>query len=384
MAADRIDVLALLDTLPVSVYRIEWDLTVSYVNAYAASQLGLKPARIIGRNCLELGFEPLLGNAWKSEIQAVFDSGQPSSFEFLSTAGSERLVEFRLAPQFNSDGEVESVIVAGIAIEELRELRATLFVRERQAEELRHKTELRLFQAQKLESLGLLAAGAAHDFNNLLTLVIGHANLAKSGTEPTSPVYDNLRVVEDSAKQMAELCQQMLAFAGRGRREPRPVHLNHLAQDTVRLLRSLIPSRVALHFDLAADLPCIYGDETQYRQVVLNLVTNALDALADRRGTIEIHTGLEIPSSSSLEEAGYDPKPQPHVALQVSDDGPGMAEEVRARVFEPFFTTKKTGRGLGLAAVQGIVRSHGGLMTVESSPGQGTSFRVLFPLQLKE
>jgi len=250
------------------------------------------------------------------------------------------------------------------------------------AEAERERIEGRLQETQKLESLGVLAGGIAHDFNNLLTSILGNASLARLDLPPHSPAEHCLEQIERTSLRAADLCKQMLAYAGKGRLVVQPLDLTRLVQDTAHLLQVSISKKAVLKFDLAAGLPPVLADASQLRQIVMNLVINASEAIGDRSGVIALHTGLvradrrylaDTQLAHSLPEGDY-------VFLEVSDTGCGMTPELKARIFEPFFTTKFTGRGLGLAAVLGIVRGHRGALRVYSEPGKGSTFKLLLPM----
>ncbi len=251
-----------------------------------------------------------------------------------------------------------------------------------EAEAERERFESRLQETQKLESLGVLAGGIAHDFNNLLTSILGNANLARLDLPPQSPADGALEQIERTSLRAADLCRQMLAYAGKGRFVVQPVNVSQLVQDTTHLLQVSISKKAVLKLDLTPGLAPVMADASQLRQIVMNLVINASEAIGDRSGVIALHTGMmraerrqleEYHSAANLPEGDY-------VFIEVSDTGCGMTADVRARIFEPFFTTKFTGRGLGLAAALGIVRGHRGGLKVYSEPGKGTLFRLLLPL----
>jgi DNA-binding response OmpR family regulator/two-component sensor histidine kinase len=228
----------------------------------------------------------------------------------------------------------------------------------------RKVAEARLRDAQKLESIGLLAGGVAHDFNNLLVGVIGNASLLRESFEPQSTEYQLTEEILLAGEAAADLTRQLLAYAGKGHAMIRPVDLSTLIREKLNLLRSSIPKEIELAMELGHPLPAMEGDATQLQQLIMNLVINGAEAIGDHSaGRIGIRTHAE----------GRE------VVLTISDTGSGMTKEVAARVFEPFFTTKFTGRGLGLAAVHGIVRSHRGNIHLSSEPGAGTTFRVAFP-----
>ena len=270
---------------------------------------------------------------------------------------------------FNHDGKLTAVTT----VRDLTE--------RRKAEDERRKLEAQMQQAQKLESLGILAGGIAHDFNNLLTAILGHANLALMDLGPNSLARDSLVEIEKASGRAAELCRQMLAYAGKGRFILEPVNLSRLVEELAHLLQVSISKKVQLRRQLSGGLPAIQADPAQLRQVAMNLVINASEAIGDAEGVITITTGVVQCGEDPMCVGGLVDPPRPglHVYLAVADTGCGMDAETRARIFDPFFTTKFAGRGLGLAAVLGIVRSHRGTLNVESEPGRGTTFRVLFP-----
>ncbi|HEX8295155.1 MAG TPA: PAS domain S-box protein [Chthoniobacteraceae bacterium] len=245
----------------------------------------------------------------------------------------------------------------------------------------RQALEKKLQEAQKLESLGVLAGGIAHDFNNLLTGVLGNASLARMDLPADSPIQSYLEQVEFSATRAADLCKQMLAYSGKGRFVVKHLDLNAVIQDTARLLQVSISKRAVLKFDLAEGLPVVLGDATQLRQVVMNLIINASEAVAEKSGFISLSTGLTRADRAYLAGSYFAPDlPEgDYVYLEVADNGAGMSQEVLSRIFDPFFTTKFTGRGLGLAAVLGIVRGHKGALKVFSEEGWGTTFKILLP-----
>jgi PAS domain S-box-containing protein len=252
---------------------------------------------------------------------------------------------------------------------------------QKRAEEKRRELETRLQRGQKLESLGVLAGGIAHEFNNLLVGVLGNASLALEGLSEDAPAARLIRRVEHAAQRAADLTRQMLAFSGKGRFVVRPVGLSRLVREMAELLEASVSKKVTLAYDLREHLTPVEADPSQLRQVIVNLVTNATEAIGEQSGTITIRTG-EMEADDAYLAACYLDDQLPsgrYVFVEVIDTGAGMDEEVRAKIFDPFFSTKFTGRGMGLAAVLGIVRGHHGAVNVRSQPGQGTVFRVVFP-----
>ena len=249
----------------------------------------------------------------------------------------------------------------------------------KQAEEDRRQLEARVLHAQKLESLGVLAGGIAHDFNNLLTSMLGYANLALMELPTDSVACPMLREIENAALRAADLARQMLAYSGKGKFVVQTLRLDALVQEMTKLLETVVSKKAVLHLDLAP--ATMKGDATQIRQVVMNLITNASDALSAKAGTIAVRTGVREVDAAYL-RSPYLPKDLPagtYAFVEVEDNGCGMDADTLARIFDPFFTTKFTGRGLGLAAVLGIVSGHQGTIKATSTPARGTHFEVLFP-----
>jgi two-component system, cell cycle sensor histidine kinase and response regulator CckA len=250
----------------------------------------------------------------------------------------------------------------------------------RRAEEEQRAFDHKLQETQRLESLGVLVGGIAHDFNNLLMGMLGNAALALADLGPDHVVREPIERVEQAAIRAAELIRQMLAYAGKGRYSVGMIDLNTLIIEMHSLLHASIQRSVTLELDLGTTLPLIEGDVAQIRQVVMNLLVNAAEAIGDQPGTITVTTRLTT-ASATPNEAATDQGARHYLHLRVQDTGSGMDAYTLARIFEPFFTTKFTGRGLGLAAVQGIIRSHQGMLTVESSVGVGSTFDIYLPAQ---
>ncbi len=251
----------------------------------------------------------------------------------------------------------------------------------KRSEEERERIQAQIQRAQRLESLGVLAGGIAHDFNNMLTVILGHASLAKIMLPGNSRVRSGLAQIEKAAMQAADLCKQMQAYAGGGRLATQSIDLSRLVQDMQPMIESSVSKDARMHYALDESLPLIDGDPTQLQQVVMNLVANASEALEDGPGDITITTDCVDCDASVLRECySCDDLPAGrYVRLQVADTGCGMDEETRSRIFEPFFTSKFMGRGLGMAAVLGVVRAHHGAIHVQSEPGEGARICILLP-----
>jgi len=251
------------------------------------------------------------------------------------------------------------------------------------SEEERLQLERRILHSQKLESLGILAGGIAHDFNNLLVAVLGNAELALMDMAGDAPGRGAVLDIRRAALRASDLTNQMLAYSGKGHFVIEPIDLSELVREMTQLLSVSVCKRAQIQQDLTAGLPAIEGDAAQIRQVVMNLVTNASEAIesTEGHGVITLRTRqVDIADEGWPDRmAGGELRQGAHVALEITDTGSGMSDEVRARLFDPFFTTKFQGRGLGMAAVQGIVRGHHGALTIRSQPGQGTSITILLP-----
>jgi len=256
-------------------------------------------------------------------------------------------------------------------------------LRKTAAEEAR-VLEAQMQQAQKLESLGMLAGGIAHDFNNILMAILGNAELARLDLEDDVAINDHIDEIESAAGRAADLCNQMLAYSGKGRFNVCNVDLTAEIQAISRMLSVGISKKIDLRFELEANLPSVRADISQLRQVVMNLITNASEAIGNETGVISVRTsvieggGCQEASPCTESSKGCDGC---CLVLEVSDTGCGMDEVTRERLFEPFYSTKAEGRGLGMAAVIGIVNSHGGTIGIDSEPGAGTRVSLCLPCE---
>jgi nitrogen-specific signal transduction histidine kinase/CheY-like chemotaxis protein len=242
------------------------------------------------------------------------------------------------------------------------------------------KLEERLRRTAKLESLGILAGGIAHDFNNLLTGILANATLALDEAPPGSNQAEALRFIVQASERAAELTQQILAWSGKERFRVEFVDLSAVVTGILALIETALGRKTALNLHIARDLPSIEADPAQLQQIIMNLIINAAEAI-ESAGEVSVRTGLaKIDGECHADDILPDAVPAgSYVYLEVRDTGRGMDAQTRQRIFDPFFSTKLTGRGLGLAAVLGIVRGHRGTIRVASAPGEGTSFAVYFP-----
>jgi len=279
--------------------------------------------------------------------------------------GSYKVYDVIKVPLFHEDGRRKALVVLGRDITERK-----------QAEEA-------LRQAQKTESLGVLAGGIAHDFNNLLVAMLGQTSLALAKLRDENPARPHVEKAVHAAERAADLTRQMLAYSGRGHFETRAINLNHLITENLHLFRASLPKNVTWRTELTATLPYIQADPGQMQQVIMNLIINGAQAIEDNPGMVTVVTGVQELDEDDGRYHHYTGKklsPGSYVTLEVHDNGKGMAPEALSKIFDPFFTTKESGRGLGLAAVLGIVRGHKGGLYVYSEPEQGTTFKLLFPI----
>jgi signal transduction histidine kinase/ActR/RegA family two-component response regulator len=331
------------------------------------ASLGLSPGQVVGSSAYEIyrdfpEIEANIRRALAGEVRAATVTVGDLAFETL----------FRPLRD-----EARAVIgVLGVSTNVTERLRA-----EREHAAL----QAQLLQAQKMESLGVLAGGIAHDFNNLLTSILGSASAAELLLPPSSPALTAVRDAMAAARRAADLTRQLLAYAGKGRFEVRAIDLSEHVRQIAHLLESTLSKKVTLRLELASGLPAVEADVAQIQQVVVNLVVNGAEAIGDQVGTVLVTTGVEqVDAAYASDLVGVASLvPGTYVFVEVQDTGSGMDEETMAKIFDPFFTTKFTGRGLGLAAVLGIVRGHKGAMKIHSTPGRGTTFKVLLPASAK-
>lgn len=304
--------------------------------------------------------------------------------EFFNDSNNGYAIEFRLR---HRDGSYRWISAkAGLVRDDegvpLRMLGVHLDITERkQADEERSRLRAQTQHAQKLESLGLLAGGVAHDFNNNLTVILANAEMTRCDLDEDSPYRERMSEIVDASQRAAELCNQLLLYSGRYRSQKTLVRCQDLVREMAPILRVATSRNVNIIFDLDHDAPPIQADPTQLRQVIMNLVVNASEAIGDASGTVTLLVGRQHVQdiASSRPQVDSNLRPGEYAYIEVADDGCGMDERIQSRVFEPFFTTKFENRGLGMPAVLGIVRSHDGAMALRSRPGEGSMVRVLFP-----
>jgi PAS domain S-box-containing protein len=360
-----------LDALPLAVLIRDRAGRVLYCNDAGAPGYGLKAAEIIGRDERDI-LPP--GNDLKAALAAyrsVIDRGVPMSVPDLAFHASDGHT-LRLTVHLNP------VRFAGQPAVMVNSFDSTQTY---DIAEQRSKLERRIANMQRTESLGLMAGGIAHDFNNLLVSVFVNADLVARELGDGSPAQSHMRRLRTAADRLAELSRQMLSYSGRGHVEIELVDVSALAAELLDLLHATLPPQVKIETSLPPSLMAVAADRSQLTQVIMNLVTNAAEALGERGGLVRVETRHEFVDSirradlilRSRREAGE------CLCIEVSDDGPGMDRATRARIFDPFYTTKATGRGLGLASVLGIVRAHDGALHVDTEPGCGTRVKIWLP-----
>lgn len=360
----------LLHDVPAILWTTDRDLRFTSSTGAGLREIGLIPGQVVGMRLADYLVGAEATTILRRHELAL--AGETASYDSLVMG---RSFHATVRPLRNRAGEIIGVV--GIATDGTELLKA---------EKARRELEMRMLQTQKLESLGVLAGGISHDFNNLLVGVLGNAGLALDHLPEGHPAREPVELICDTGIRMRELTRQLLAYSGRGRFLSRTLELNLVVRETQELLRAAVARRAELVLDLSSEPLPIRGDQTQFRQLILNLATNASESLSESGGKVTLKTGktqlrpadlpnlVELPASTEGDFA----------LLEIEDNGCGIREELLNRVLDPFFTTKAQGRGLGMAAVQGIVRSHGGGIQISSTPRLGTTVRVFIPLNTAE
>jgi PAS domain S-box-containing protein len=347
-------------------------LQIIYVNIAAARFVDKRVRELQQVSLRDAGFSPRMSAEWEEGVRQVFATGVSRRLLLESVSEDKKLwLDSRLVPEFGAKNHVETVLST------CRDITETKL-----AEEARLLLESQLRQAQKLESLGVMAGGIAHDFNNLLTIIRGNVDLALMETSQRATSFPFLQSIAETTQRAADLCSQLLAYTGKAKFVTRSIDLNKLLHDTTHLLEVSLAKRAALEMHLHAALPLIQGDITQLQQILMNLTLNAAEAVEEKRGLVTIETGCEKCSAAFIQsiDPGTDLPEGSYVYFKIRDNGCGMDDDTMHRIFDPFFTTKFTGRGLGLAAALGIVKSHGGFLRVQSRLGLGSEFTVWLPV----
>ncbi|MGD8451559.1 MAG: PAS domain S-box protein [Phycisphaerae bacterium] len=368
----------ILDAAAEGIVGVDTAGWITLVNPAGARLLGTTTGQLIGRSAHDVFFPTMVHEADAGRdgcpICAVLSGGGRalrSEASFLREDGSQFPVDYSLSSLTESPDHLAAVLV-------FRDMSER-----RRAEQERRALESQIQQAQKLESLGLLAGGIAHDLNNILAGVQGHACLALTEVPSESGVGDRLRRIVRACERASRVIRQILTYSGHVTCEPNALDLNRLIRDTAEFMRAAIPDRITLDTQLEANLPLVAVDAGQFQQTMTSLLVNAADAIGENSGRITLCTSLiELTDGDILRKySGQGLTAGKYVTIHVDDTGCGMTPETVKRIFEPFYSAKGTGRGLGLSAMHGVVRAHHGGVRVESEPGKGTRFTIALPIQ---
>lgn len=360
----------LVQATPICVHEIDVEGRLTSMNPAGLEMLGVTfESEVVGTEYLNY-----VGEEDRDRIGGLLEDAIAGNRRFFKYAAGDENTPMFFSSCFVPIKDDQETVLRLMGISE--NITASITA-EREQEHLRAQ----VLQSQKLESLGVLAGGIAHDFNNLLTSILGNANMAVEDLPASSPVGDYVSDIEVAARSAAELCAQMMAYAGKGRFLLGPVNVTEIVREMAQLLRISISKEIEIRYDLDDTVPMVVGDSSQIRQIIMNLITNASDAIGDKRGEIHLVTGSGHFDRQFFRASYFetDLAPGHYVFVEVRDTGGGMSPEVLERLFDPFFSTKPTGRGLGLAALQGIIRSHEGSVRLVSQLGLGTTFKVLLP-----
>ncbi len=359
----------ILDHMQDAYYRTNLQGEMTWVSLACERHLGYQRQELIGQRLNTLYYEKGGRDKFLQALDASGGNLQNYEVCLKHKDGSRVWVEVNAQYYHDAKGQVAGVEGNVRNINERK-------MAERESRALADQLQ----QAQKMESIGVLAGGIAHDFNNLLVGVMGNAELCMLDNRQDE-LQPYLERIFKSASHGADLVRQILAYSGQGNIAMGSQNFNTLICDVYELLAAAIGKQITLKQQLMDDLPDIYGDKNQLTQLIMNLMTNAAEAMQGQPGSIEVRTGETVLNEDDFHDmymAG-DMEPGEYVWLEVKDSGCGMDAETKARIFDPFFTTKESGSGLGLAALLGIVRSHGGTLSVESEPGEGACFKVFLP-----
>jgi PAS domain S-box-containing protein len=345
------------------IWMVDAEGLTTFVNRRMTEMLGYSSEEMSGRHCLDFIHPEDNERGHTGMARRLEGDSRPREYRFVRKDGATVWLDFTATTISDAKGELSGVLAMCTDITE------------------RKLAQEQLQQTQKLESLGVLAGGIAHDFNNLLVGILGNASLAADLVPVSSPAQPMLAGIVSAGERAAKLTRQLLAYAGRDRRQTAAISLDALVSDIVPLLHASIPRTVTLRLDLAGDLPLVEGDEGQLTQILMNLVINAAESVpTGQPGRVTVTTESREPTPAEKQRAviPLSDAEGPYVVLSVRDTGSGMDAVTVARIFDPFYTTKFAGRGLGLSAVLGIIKTHSGTLIIESTPGEGSVFRVFF------
>jgi two-component system cell cycle sensor histidine kinase/response regulator CckA len=355
-----------LNAVPDLLIVIDRDFNIRYSNYRERDQFPQdRPQK--AQTCYS-HFKKLTAPCKDCSARSVFDTGQIVEKQMVDPEDG-RICEARAFPIFDDQGRVEMVI------EHIRDITEQSVM-----EAERQNYEARLQQIQKMEALGTLAGGIAHDFNNILVAVIGYAELGLGSLAKESPLYRNLQQILQAGVRARDLVNQILTFSRQEKREPKPLHIGHLVKEALEMLRSTLPSTIEITQQLSSGVEYVMADPTQIHQIIINLCTNAAQAMEEEGGQLTIQLAQADLTARDV-STHPDMQPGSYVKLSVQDTGKGIAPDIIGKIFHPYFTTKDKGKGtgLGLAMVHGIIKSYGGFIDVKSRPGKWTVFHVYIP-----
>lgn len=360
----------IVDTAGEGVWIVDESGLTQFANQQMGEILGCGVDDMLGKPVYDFLFPEDVETARARMHAMKMEGGQQFDVRMRKCDGSEVRAIMSARPRWDAEGKLQGWLAMFTDVTERYH-----------AEENRRRLEGRIQHAQKLESLGVLAGGIAHDFNNLLMAILGNADLALQDLSDVAPARPSVLEIEHAARRAADLCKQMLAYSGKGRFELRHMNLSDVVSEMAHMLEVTISKKAVLRYLFPKSLPSVEADPTQMRQVVMNLITNASEAIGDKSGLITVATGAMHCDPDYFKTTYFteDLAAGLYVYIEVSDTGCGMDAATVARVFDPFYTTKFTGRGLGLAAVLGIVRGHHGAVKIYSESGRGSTFKVLLP-----
>ena len=355
-----------LNAVPDLLIVIDRDFNILYSNY--REQDGVSKNRCSGVQTCYARFKNLQAPCKDCSARSVFDTGQIVEKQMMDSENG-RTCEARAFPIFDNQGRVEMVV------EHIRDI-----TEQKRMEAERQNYEARLQQIQKMEALGTLAGGIAHDFNNILVAVIGYAELSLGSLTPQSPLHRNLNQILQAGVRARDLVHQILTFSRQEKREPKPLKMGNLVKEALEMLRSTLPSTIEITQHLSPNVGNVMADPTQIHQIIINLCTNAAQAMEEDGGSLTIDLSqVDLAARDVSAHPGI--KPGSYVKLSVQDTGKGIEPDIIGKIFHPYFTTKDKGKGtgLGLAMVHGIIKSYGGFVDVKSRPGKGSVFHVCIP-----
>jgi len=362
----------LVNHAPTGIYRVDFNSgKLISVNDVMCEYTGYTKEELLNMSTLDFLTEESQKH-FLDRLDRLFNGRQvPRTIEYKARAkdGHEFWILLDARYEYDKNGKPKGAAVVAHDITERK-----------QAEKEKLRLEDQLQQAQKMEALGTLAGGIAHDFNNILSVIIGYTELILMNGSVNSEVRQNLKEIFNASKHARDMVKQILAFSRQSKQERRPIQVSHIVKEALKMLRASLPTTIKIQQKIEKNTGIIKADPTQFHQVLMNLCTNAAHAMQEKDGVLEISLGnidLDQNAVAGLPEL----EPGPYLKLSVSDTGHGISREARDRIFEPYFTTKEKGEGtgLGLAVVQGIIKSYNGAVTVESEVGHGSTFHVYLP-----